>query len=309
MKHETFNVDLKGNRKVSRQVFDGTSELAKYIKTAPTNKVWQHEKLDSDQRKEPNFNDFDSLEEATKALEYGTDIYYENFKRDIKKVKDFINRKEQNKNASYKNDRVGFLPIVPKVLQGNPINMINQDVRPKPYPTAKIILEKANSCGITPNDMSEFYSIIFVLIQMLENRGIRCEIWITDNSYEYDEIISMKVKLKSYTQPLNTYKIQFPIIASDFHRRIFFRIKETNPDIQDHSWTYGYGTPLLAEYNYSHNKKAINQVIGIEENDIYIPSCQYFKYKAGSNLDEALEKIINRTNIKKYIKLDSEVIK
>jgi len=307
MEHECFTTNLRGEKKVSRQVFEGTSELAKYLKEAQTNKVWQYDNCCSNNEKEEGFNDFDSLEDAIEALEYGTEIYYENFKKNVKKVQDFISKKEKNKTASYKNDRVGFLPIVPKVLQGNPINMINQDIKTKPYPTATIVLEKANSWCITPNDMNEFYSIIFVLIQILENRGIRCELWITDNTYHNGEIISLKVKLKNYMQPLNIYKIQFPIIASDFHRRIYFRIKETNPDIQT-DWTGNYGCPLLTEFEFERYEKEIKKVIGVRENDIYIPSCQKFRYKAGSNLNEAIQKIINETNLKNYIKLDGEVI-
>ena len=304
MKHECFNIKIKDyNHLVSRQEFDGTNELAKHIKTAPISKVWNGCSLHSEDKKDYGFNDFDSLESATEALEYGTDIYYKDFKKNIKKVQEIISKREKNKTANYKNDKVGFLPIVPKVLQGNPINMINQDVKPKPFPTARIILEKANSCGIDSNDMNEFYAIIFVLIQLLENRGIRCEIWVVDSSYRSQEIVTVKVKLKNYMQPLNIYKIQFPIIASDFLRRIGFRILETNPDIKNSNWTYTYGTPLIREFNFEGNKKVIYEVIGIEENDIYIPSCQFFDYKEGNDLEEAIEDIINKTNLKNYIKL------
>lgn len=303
MKHECFYIELYDKIMVSRQTFDGTTELAKYIKTAPTNKVWQYSSLESQKLKESSFNDFNNLEDAITALEYGTDIYYKDFKKNIKKVQDFISKKEKNKTANYKNDKVGFLPIVPKVLQGNPINMINQDIKPKPYPTARIILDKGNSYCISTGDMNEFYAIVFVLIQLLENRGIRCEIWVADTSYEDEEIVSLRVKLKNYTQPLNIYKIQFPIIASDFHRRIQFRINETNPDIKNRYWTQSYGRPLLVEFNLEKWEKEIYKVIGIEENDIYIPSCQYFGYRKGDNLEKAVEKIINRTNLKNYIKL------
>lgn len=303
MKHECFNVALQGKTMVSRQTFDGTNELAKYIKTAPISKVWNGCSLHSEDEKDYGFNDFDSLESATEALEYGTDIYYKDFKKNIKKVQEIISKREKNKTANYKNDKVGFLPIVPKVLQGNPINMINQDVKPKPFPTARIILEKANSCGIDSNDMNEFYAIIFILIQLLENRGIRCEIWAVDSSYKSQEIVTVKVKLKNYMQPLNIYKIQFPIIASDFLRRIGFRILETNPDIKESGWAYGYGTPLIREFDFETNKKEICEVIGVEENDVYIPSCQYFDYKARNDLEEAIEDIINKTNLKNYIKL------
>lgn len=303
MKHECFNVELREKTMVSRQEFDGTNELAKYIKTAPTNKVWGNEPLSSKKTKSNGFNDFDSLEDARQALEYGTDIYYKDFKKNIKKVQEIISKREKNKTANYKNDKVGFLPIVPRVLQGNPINMINQDVKPKPFPTARIILEKSNSAGIDADDMNEFYAIVFVLIQLLENKGIRCEIWVVDSTYENQEIITLKVKLKNYMQPLNIYKIQFPIIASDFFRRIGFRILETNPDIKESGWPFGYGMPILRAFDIKRYKKEICEVIGIEENDIYIPSCQYFDYKEGDDLEEAIEDIINKTNLKNYIKL------
>lgn len=303
MKHECFNIELREKTMVSRQEFDGTNELAKYIKTAPISKVWNGCSLHSEDKKDYGFNDFDSLEDANTALEYGTDIYYKDFKKNIKKVQEIISKREKNKTANYKNDKVGFLPIVPKVLQGNPINMINQDVKPKPFPTARIILEKSNSACVGSDDMNEFYAIIFVLIQLLENRGIRCEIWVVDSTYENQEIITLKVKLKNYMQPLNIYKIQFPIIASDFLRRIGFRILETNPDIKESGWTFGYGCPLLREFGLESRKKQIYEVLGIEENDIYIPSCQYFDYNEGDDLEEAIEDIINKTNLKNYIKL------
>ena len=40
---------------------------------------------------------------------------------------------------SYKNDIIGFIPIVPNAIIGNPINMINQKRKEKNIPTATII--------------------------------------------------------------------------------------------------------------------------------------------------------------------------
>lgn len=304
MKFDCFDIKITSNNKnkVSRQEFEDTTELAKYIKKAPTNKVWKGHSCSSRQEKEYGFNDFDTLEDAITALEYGTDIYYDNFKKNIQRVKDFLNKKEINKNSKYKNDRVGFLPIVPKVLQGNPINMINQDVKPKPFPTARIILEKSNSYGIQSDDMNEFYAIIFVLIQILENKGIRCEVWVVDSTYHDGEIVCLKVKLKNYMQPLNVYKIQFPIISSDFFRRIGFRILETNPDIET-DWYFGYGKPLLKQYSIVDQKEQICNIIGIEEDDVYVKSCQEYDYHCGDDLDETIEKLITSTNFNKYIEL------
>lgn len=303
MEHECFEVKIRGGvSKVSRQTFDGTNELAKYIKTTKVSSLWKGHTQGSKDKKTDDWNDFATLEDATEALEYGTDIYYKDFKKNIKKVQDFLSKREKNKVASYKNNRVGFLPIVPKVLQGNPINMIDQDIKPKPYPTARILIEKSNSCLVKSSAMNEYYAIIFVLIQLLENRGIRCEVWVTETSCQYQEIVCTKVKLKNYMQPLNTYKIQFPIIASDFLRRICFRMIETNPDIKS-DWFFGYGSPLTRIASLQENKKEIYEIVGIEENDIYIPSCQNFGYEEDDDLEETIEKIIEQTNLKNYIKL------
>lgn len=307
MKHECFKTELNEDKvMVSRQSFYSTTELAKYVKAQPINKIFKEEKLSSDQEKSGGFNDFDSLEDAIEALEYGTSMYEKDFNKNLKKVQDFLKKKEKNKNANYKNDKVGFLPIVPNVLHGNPINMINQDIKPKPFPTAKIILDKGNSCRITTNDMNEFYSIIFALIQLLENKGIRCEIWVLDGSMSGDEIIVSKLKIKSYTQPLNIYKIQFPIIASDYLRRIGFRIIETNPDIKCSGWTSGYGAPLGVRVDYKEKPKETTQIIGFDENDIFIPSCQEFGFDAGDDIEETIEEIIDKTNLKNYIKINKE---
>ena len=145
--------------------------------------------------------------------------------------------------------------------------------------------------------MCRFYSIIFVLIQLLENKGIRCEIWVIQSENLREEIMIQKLKLKNYTQPLNTYKIQFPIIASDFFRRIVFRLMETNPDIKD-DWTDSYGRPLHTQFNWEKRK----EIIKLEDNDIYIPSCQELSYRADDDLDETIEKIIQRTKLERYIK-------
>lgn len=297
MKHDKFN-NKKDNRMVSRTDFDNIEDLVKYLKEKKENQIFKNH-CSSKNAFEPDYNDFRTYESALEGLEYGTELYFDEFKKNVKKVKDFLSKNQKNKNSNYKNDRVGFLPIVPKVLQGNPINMINQDVKPKPFPTARIIIEKSNSASIKPEVMSEFYSIIFVLIEMLENRGVRCEVWTTINAYEGKEIESVNLKIKNYMQPLNIYKIQFPIIASDFLRRIGLRLTEINPDIQDSSWCFGYGKPLSCMYS----EKEIKELLEIEDADIYIPSCQKMDYRQGQELDESLKEIIKRTNLKNYIDL------
>lgn len=299
------------NYEVSKLSFDSTTDLSNYIKKAKPNDIFNRDNLSSSSPKEDDWRDFDSFEDAVNALEFGTDLYFENFKREVKKVNDFISKNEKNKLANYKNDIIGFMPIVPNAIIGNPINMINYNVKPKPYPTARIILEKVNSCGVSAETMNGFYSIVFVLIQLLEKRGIRCELWVSANFKEGSEIVSCKTKLKNFTQPLNMYKIQFPIIATDYLRRIMFRILETDKNIRDTDWRHGYGHPMLSDisifaggtYNADFKK-----ILDLNDDDIYIPSCQKFNYSKNDGIDNTISHLINKTNLKKYIKLNKEVI-
>lgn len=303
---ETFiNVS---NYEVSKLFFDSTTDLSNYIKKAKPNNIFKQEKvLSSSRPKEDNWRDFDSFEDAVNALEFGTDLYFESFKREVKKVNDYISKNKKNKSANYKNDVMGFMPIVPNAIIGNPINMINHNVKPKPYPTARIILEKANNSGVAADTMNEFYSIVFVLIQMLEKRGIRCELWVSASFKEGLEIVECKTKLKNFTQPLNMYKIQFPIIATDYFRRIMFRILETDKNIKDGDWKYGYGHSMLSDVSIFDGKtynEDFKKILDLNDDDIFIPSCQKFNYSKNDSIDNTISHLINETNLKKYIKLN-----
>ena len=233
-----------GNSTVSRETFSNTTDLSNYIDTAKTNKLFQGRDLSSHRQKEEDFNDFYTFEDANKALEYGTDIYFEKFNKEFQKVKNYIAQREKQQKTGYKKDFIGFMPIVPNAILGIPDNMINLDMKPKPFPTARIIIEKACNAFIKADDMCSYYAVIFVLIQLLEKRGIRCELWESAVFEEDDEIYISKVKLKDYQQPLNCYKIQFPVIAADMFRRIMFRLLETTPEIKN-MWTWGYGHTLI----------------------------------------------------------------
>ena len=61
------------------------------------NKIFKEEKLSSDQEKSGGFNDFDSLEDAIDALEYGTSMYEKDFNKNLKKVQDFLKKKKKIK--------------------------------------------------------------------------------------------------------------------------------------------------------------------------------------------------------------------
>lgn len=225
--------------------FDNIVEMVRYVKDVEINDVFKNDELSSERHgTESGWLDFKTFGEALNVLEYGTDKYLTTFTTHFKLAKQYLDEHITKKVSGFKTDVAGFVPIVPNVLSGNPINMIASDVKPKKIPTARIYIDRATSCGYKAKDIITFESLVFALIQVLEDSGVRCEIHVVDTAYENKESIVTSLKIKDYSQPLNLYKIQFPIVSPDYFRRIGFRMIESEPEISDHHWTYGYGSPL-----------------------------------------------------------------
>ncbi len=312
LEKETWNKKLKDWNIISEHIFEDINDLVQYLKTVKTNdKVFDHESSET-LGLDDGWHDFESYPKALEGLELGTDKYFNEFKQNIKKVKDYLSSQEIQKLAGYKNDVVGFSPIVPNTIIGNPINMINSNKKEKPIPTAKIMIEKANSSGVNSADMISFYAIITALIDILEQKGIRCEIWMSDSFLESPEVYVYKLKLKDFNQPINMYKIQFPIIATDMFRRIGFKLLETNQELKDRDWNWGYGSPLIGRaegFSLKSNgeiEEGIKNLLQVDDNDIFIPNCAYFDYHKDDDIGQAIREIIKGTNFNKYINLKED---
>lgn len=307
-----FSISNEDNYKAYIDIFDGTQDVVEYIRKANINtRIFDTNDISSERRGTDSFHDFYYFEEALEALEYGTDKYFNSFTKKLKKVDEYIKKYSIQNKIKYKNDVVGFTPIVPNFIKGYPINMISQEKREKLNPTATIIFEKAMSAMHNSDDMISFASIIFSIIQILENKGIRCQVYISSTFANEDEIYTYKIKIKSFTQPLNIYKLQFPVIATDMFRRIGFRLLECCNRLEHRSWESGYGHPLIGSDGYDLNSdgeptEKLQKLLKIKQDDIFIPNYTHFHYNSSDKIDNTIKKIINGTNLKKYIKLEEE---
>ena len=149
--------------------FENIEEVVEYIKNTKINgNIFDAHNPSSNDPKSSGFNDFFDFEEALNALEYGTSRYFNSFNYKLKKVNDCIKKYSITKKTSYKNDVVGFVPIVPNFIIGHPVNMINQEQKEKIKPTATIIFEKAMAAQYNSDDMISFASIIFSLEDLFD---------------------------------------------------------------------------------------------------------------------------------------------
>ena len=308
MKNISFK-SKKADKNVNLDVFEDINDLVNYLKTAPTNRIFSGRTLHSQKASDgdSSFHDFNTYDEALSSLEYGFDKYFIEFENCLKKTKDYISKMKANKTGNFKNDVIGFVPIVPNAINGIPVNMINQNTKKKPIPTLRIFIERTVSCGVSVQDNTNFYSVVFALISLLEQKNIRCEIWECESSKDCDEIYINKTKIKDCLQPINTYKLQFPIISSDMLRRIGFRLLETCRSLKTGGWHFGYGSPLreMTYYDLTDDgfpNEGMQEILGISEEDIYIPSVQTLDC-CGENLEYILKAILDKTGFKKYVQL------
>ena len=312
MKTEDFKLKTtKGRHKVMREVFLDIEELNSYLKKAKTNHIFERRKNDlaSQSHGTGSFNDFYCFEDAMKALNFGYDTHLDSLNKEMKKAQKLVFKKVLNKNGNYKKDMVGFTPIVPNVIIGNPINMINQNIAQRRIPVCKIIIEKAMLGGVDSEDTIKYFSVFFVLLQLIENKGIRCELWISGTSECGEEIHTFKLKLKDAMQPINIYKLQFPIISADMFRRIGFRLKETTPTMEE-NWTWGYGSTLInmtrSHYRTTEDykpNKGMQEILDIDENWVYVPNVEHAKMENKST-EQILKFFTTKTALKDYIKIE-----
>ena len=293
--------------------FEDIKDVINNINKATINKKIFNHQLASEEFVNPwnssNFHDFSCFKEALEALEYGTDKYFDLFNYELKKINEYVRKYSIPNKISYKNDIIGFIPIVPNAIIGNPINMINQKRKEKNIPTATIIFEKAVTSRNKSTEMVKFASIIFSLIQILEQKGIRCQVYVSSTFVYDNEIFGYKIKVKNYMQPLNLYKMQFPIISSDMFRRIGFRLLETCQQIKNDGWVDGYGKTLIGTNRYDiensgEPSRKLKELLDIKNNDIFIPSHEYFDFHYSDNIHKTVKKIIDKTNFNKYINLE-----
>lgn len=282
--------------------YESIEDLVQYLKTAKTSDRFKGHKLSSQERgHRDDFFEFTTFKEAFNNLEYGYDKHFEQFIKNVEKAKDIVSKIDMNRVGSTKKDVAGFIPIVPNALLGLPESMINSNRIKKAVPKARIFLELSEHCGVSADRIIKLKAVVFALIDLIERQGIRCEIWVVENSKESDEITSDAIKIKDYFQPLNVYKLQFPIISPDMLRRIHFRMLETNPHLHNY-WCEGYGTPLVRLRSIS----KMEAILGLNEEDVYIPNTSELDIERDTSVEDIIEKLLEKTKLKKYIKYNKE---
>lgn len=226
------------------------------------------------------FTGTNSLNEAYELMLHGDKELYGRIKAGIRKID--INKILGNviKKNSMFNDIVGFQVNVPNYLTGIPTDMVNIRPTKKSQKILNIMVNTTVSAMIEPEEIEKAGGYYYVLIDLLEKSGYRCNVYMMNNFSSSDEGY-MIVKCKNDREPFNKEKMAFILAHPSFQRRVGFKWMECC-NCKGEPTNDGYGRPIT-------NNDKIKSVVDKElKADFMVWSLQQ-DYKV--DLEEIIERL------------------
>ena len=200
-----------------------------------------------DAKEESNSDDYyftktHSLEESYDLmihgdLELSKRINDEAKKIDISKILGNVVKR----NSTY-NSVVGYQVNVPNYLSGVPTDMIANLPKKTSQKVVNILVNTSVSCSVRASDIEKAGGYYYIVIDLLEKAGYRCNVYVLASYESYDDGY-MIVRAKTDKEPFNKEKMAFLLAHPSFHRRINFKWMEC-VDCKGEPTRDGYGRPI-----------------------------------------------------------------
>lgn len=190
---------------------------------------------------------------------------------------------EEDKLISFKNDVVGYTPVVPLVLQGIPNCMTNVTKKRVKSKIIHIAYNISTTCGTSSEQIMKAGIELFKVIMQLERQGYRVRLTAMQDFTNYKGSNLMILNLKSEYKPLHITSMMFPLLHPAMFRVLGFAWFERSPI----SWEMdSYGT----SYDNKFSRKSF--LIGIKE-ILKAENLIYFRYRdlEDKTADEIIDKI------------------
>ena len=213
------------------QFFEKFESVTEFIHTINTRKVRESfENSQSSQTENYQFTGTEDYKEANDLFLYGDKNNANKLNEALRKIK-AQGKGNETRNKLY-NSPCGFMPIVPKVLAGDPNNMLA--VKKESYRSTKvinIIYSMSCSCDVSADEILNNSAKLVEVICQLEKNGYRINLYTGDNARfkRLDTHTAFIVKLKDSGQYLDPLKIAYPLVNPSFLRRHAFKWLETFP--------------------------------------------------------------------------------
>ena len=212
------------DKKIIFNKFDSLEAFSNWLQVTPQTE--KGKEYNDSIKNSFSFTGTESFEVAQNLLKYGDKENADKINATIRKIK-AQGGGNATRNNLY-NSPCGFMPIVPKVLAGDPQNMLA--IRKERYNSTKVLniaYNVAVNCSITTDDMIKTAAKVANVIASLEKNGYRvnlyayaCGMDIKSNYY------SLLVKIKDSGKYLDTLRIAYPLVNPSFYRRHVFGYME-----------------------------------------------------------------------------------
>lgn len=213
--------------KVIFNKFDSVEQFSNWLQVTPQTANGKKFNASNEVSKyNTEFTGTESFEEAQKLLKYGDKVNADKIAATIRKIK-AQGKGNETRNKLY-NSPCGFMPIVPKVLAGDPQNMLA--IKKQRYNSTKVLniaYNVAVSYSITTDDMIKTAAKVANVIASLEKNGYRVNLYAYSCGRDLkDNYYSLLVKIKDSGKYLDTLRIAYPLVNPSFYRRHVFGYME-----------------------------------------------------------------------------------
>ena len=227
--------------KVIFNKFNSVEEFSNWLQSTP--QTAKGESLNESITNSFKFTGTRTFEEAQTLLKYGDKENADKINATIKKIK-AQGKGNETRNKLY-NSPCGFMPIVPKVLAGDPQNMLA--IRKERCNSTKVLNVVYNitvSGGKKKELLFETAAKVANIIASLEKDGYRVNLYVCFSvksvCNENSKAITI-IKIKDSGKYLDTLRIAYPLVNPSFLRRHLFAYLER---LQGYELSDGYGIPL-----------------------------------------------------------------
>lgn len=228
IKHKvhTFNVEE----------YESASELVRTNRSRPVTPQWRGSSLEKEGVTK-SFNGVKTIGEAYDLLASG----WTQGLADMTAALNGVKTVERQKRAAFKNDVVGFAPIVPLAMMNVPNSMLNTATKSVKSKVIKVLYSMGDSCGVTVEQFMERGKKVMAAVVSLERSGYRCELYSAQFYADSSNSDCLLVKVKEANQPLDVKRVMFPFTHPAMFRVIGFEWEDKCPSAKYRS---GRGRPL-----------------------------------------------------------------
>lgn len=238
--------------------FDSLHQYADYLKKAERSALFQLACKEASKKGDYSFTMTNSYEEADELLRFGDKETLAKLQTKLSKIS--LKGSGETKKVETYRSFVGYAPHVPSYISGQPKTMLRKRaIKTQNAKVLNIVYNPCASAYVGADELLEASINVMNFISSIEKQGYKVNLYSFISTKKREETVAMVCKIKSSDDYTDVAKMVYPMVHPSFLRRHFFRFIETNKEITEKNFCYGYGTPVYDE----HEANSIIKNIGV----------------------------------------------